>query len=245
VDRLIGFHRAIEAAHREQRLHPGVEVGESATRALQVEDLELRLPTGERILTQARMTIEPGSRVLLQGPSGSGKSTLLRAIAGIWPFGHGRILEPMNFKALFLPQRPYFPLGTLRNAICYPSRADAYSDEQIKEALNAVGLAHLIARLDVALNWSMQLSGGEQQRVAFARALLEKPAWLFLDEATSNLDQASQAALYELIIRRLPSTTLVSIAHRDEIARYHSQRVELHPRPGGTHELRMFGIQPA
>jgi len=151
----------------------------------------------------------------------------------------------MSFHALFLPQRPYFPLGTLRNAISYPSRGEAYSDDEIKDALLAVGLAHLIPRLDESINWSMQLSGGEQQRVAFARAILEKPAWLFLDEATSNLDQASQTALYELIIRRLPGTTLISIAHRDELARYHSQRVELHPHPGGPHELRMFGIQPA
>jgi putative ATP-binding cassette transporter len=245
VDRLIGFHRAIEAAQREQRLNPGVEVSEGTSRALQVENLELRLPTGHRLLTQARLTIEPGSRVLIQGPSGSGKSTLLRAIAGIWPFGHGQIREPMSFHALFLPQRPYFPLGTLRNAISYPSRGEAYSDDEIKDALLAVGLAHLIPRLDESINWSMQLSGGEQQRVAFARAILEKPAWLFLDEATSNLDQASQTALYELIIRRLPGTTLISIAHRDELARYHSQRVELHPHPGGPHELRMFGIQPA
>jgi len=245
VDRLIGFHRTIEAAHRNQRMHPGVEVSEGTTRALQIDDLELRLPTGERLLTQARLTIEPGSRVLIQGPSGSGKSTLLRAIAGIWPFGQGHVREPMSFHALFLPQRPYFPVGSLRSAVCYPSRPETYSDDAIKEALQAVGLPHLIRRLDETLNWSMQLSGGEQQRVAFARTLLEKPSWLFLDEATSNLDQTSQADLYQLIIRRLPGTTLVSIAHRDELARYHSQRVELHPRPEGAHELRMFGIQPA
>jgi putative ATP-binding cassette transporter len=245
VDRLIGFHRAIEAAQHDQRLQPSVEITAGATRALRVEDLELRLPTGERLLTQARLSIEPGSRVLIQGPSGSGKSTLLRAIAGIWPFGQGHIYEPMRFDALFLPQRPYFPLGTLREAICYPSRPEAFGDDQVKDALHAVGLAHLSSRLDEVFNWSMQLSGGEQQRVAFARALLEKPSWLFLDEATASLDEPSQSALYQLLIRRLPGTTIVSIAHRDELARYHLQRIELHPRPGGAHELRMFGIQPA
>ena len=245
VDRLIGFHRAIEAAQRDQQLNPGVEVTEGAGRGLQIENLELRLPTGQRVLTQASLTIEPGSRVLVQGPSGSGKSTLLRAIAGIWPFGSGRIREPMSFHALFLPLRPYFPLGSLRTAICYPSAPEAFSEDQVKEAMQSVGLAHLLPRLEESLNWSMQLSGGEQQRIAFARALLEKPAWLFLDEATSNLDQASQAALYELLVRRLPGTTLISIAHRDELSRYHTQRLELRPQPGGTHELRMFGIQPA
>src|SRR5689334_1286596 len=245
VDRLIGFHRTIEAAHLNQREQRGIEVVEGATRALRVEELELRLPTGERLLAHARLTIEPGSRVLIQGASGSGKSTLLRAIAGIWPFGHGHIYEPASFHALFLPQRPYFPLGTLREAMCYPGRLDAFGIEQIDEVLRAVGLTHLIARLDVSLNWSMQLSGGEQQRVAFARALLQKPAWLFLDEATSNLDEASQAELYQLVIRRLPGTTIISIAHRDELTRYHTQRIELRPRGEGPHELRMLGIQPA
>jgi putative ATP-binding cassette transporter len=245
VDRLIGFHRTIRAAQHQQRSEPGIEITDGSTRALQLEELELRLPTGEPLLMQARIAIEPGSRVLIQGPSGSGKTTLLRAIAGIWPFGRGRIREPVSFHAMFLPQRPYFPVGTLRNAICYPSRPDTYDDSQIKEALRAVGLPHLIPRLDDSNSWGMQLSGGEQQRVAFARALLEKPSWLFLDEATSNLDQASQADLYQLIIRRLPGTTLVSIAHRDELEQYHLQRLELHPRPGGSHELRLLGIQPA
>src|SRR5689334_12523746 len=159
VDRLIGFHRTIEAAHLNQREQRGIEVVEGATRALRVEELELRLPTGERLLTHARLSVEPGSRVLIQGPSGSGKSTLLRAIAGIWPFGHGQIYEPTSFHALFLPQRPYFPVGTLREALCYPSRPEAFSKDQIEEVLTAVGLPHLLPRLDLTWNWSMQLSG--------------------------------------------------------------------------------------
>jgi putative ATP-binding cassette transporter len=245
VDRLIGFHRAIEAAQREQQQQPGIEVAAGNTRALRIEDLELRLPSGERLLAHARVAIEPGSRVLIQGASGTGKSTLLRAIAGIWPFGRGYIYEPSSFHALFLPQRPYFPLGTLRDAVCYPSRPDDFGKEQVEEVLTAVGLGHLLGRLDASVNWSMQLSGGEQQRVAFARALLQKPAWLFLDEATSNLDEASQGELYQLIIKRLPGTTIVSVAHRDELTRYHTQRIELRPRGEGPHELRMLGIQPA
>ena len=132
------------------------------------------------------------SSVLIQGPSGSGKSTLFRAIAGIWPFGRGEIKQPRDFDALFLPQRPYFPLGTLREAICYPARHHALRQRGGRGRAHRRRPGHLIARLDESANWAMQLSGGEQQRVAFARALLQKPAWLFLDEATSNLDDESQ-----------------------------------------------------
>jgi putative ATP-binding cassette transporter len=227
VDRLIGFHQAIEATRRAQRENPGVELMSGPEGTLKLDRLELGLPTGEVLVSDASLDIASGSRLLIQGPSGSGKSTLFRAIAGIWPFGRGRILHPANFDRLFLPQRPYFPLGSLREAVCYPVRTEAFTDVQIAEALTAVGLPHLLARLDESADWSTQLSGGEQQRVAFARALLEKPAWLFLDEATSNLDDASQAELYELLTNRLKDTTIVSIAHRNDLARFHGQRLEL------------------
>ena len=227
VDRLIGFHQAIEAAQRAQRQNPGVELVSGPEGSLQLDGLELGLPTGESLIWNASLDITYGSRILIQGPSGSGKSTLFRAIAGIWPFGRGRILHPANFDRLFLPQRPYFPLGTLRQALCYPTRLEAFTDAEMTEALTAVGLPHLLTRLDQSADWSAQLSGGEQQRVAFARALLEKPAWLFLDEATSNLDDVSQAELYELLTDRLKHTTIVSIAHRNDLARFHGQRLEL------------------
>src|SRR5262249_53956092 len=175
VDRLIGFHQAIEAARAAQRLNPGVELVNGPEGLVRLDRLQLGLPTGETLVSDANLDIAHGARVLIQGPSGSGKSTLFRAIAGIWPFGHGRVLHPAHFNGLFLPQRPYFPLGTLREVVCYPARAEAFSAEQIEEALTAVGLPHLISRLDQVADWSTQLSGGEQQRVAFARALLEKP----------------------------------------------------------------------
>ena len=229
VDRLSGLHHAIEAAKQAQQENTGVEVVSGSQGSLTLEGLELALPTGEKLVSDASVEISHGSRVLIQGPSGSGKSTLFRAIAGIWPFGRGRILHPAHFDRLFLPQRPYFPLGTLREAVCYPARLEAFTDIEIAEALTAVGLPHLLARLDQSADWSTQLSGGEQQRVAFARALLEKPAWLFLDEATSSLDDASQAQLYELLTERLKHTTIVSIAHRNDLARFHEQRLELHP----------------
>jgi len=227
VDRLIGLHHAIEASKRDQQKDRGVELVSGTHGSLKLDRLELALPTGEKLVSGASLEISHGSRVLIQGPSGSGKSTLFRAIAGIWPFGQGRILQPANFDRLFLPQRPYFPLGTLREAVCYPARSEAFTDSEIGESLTAVGLPHLVVRLDESADWSTQLSGGEQQRVAFARALLEKPAWLFLDEATSSLDDASQAALYQLLTDRLTHTTIVSIAHRNDLARFHGQRLEL------------------
>jgi putative ATP-binding cassette transporter len=245
VDRLTGFHNAIAAAQERQRSDPGIEVVDAGAGPLQLDGVDLDLPNGQPLLTDAALAIAPGSRVLIQGPSGSGKSTMFRAIAGIWPFGRGRIHVPKDFKALFLPQRPYFPLGTLRAAVSYPAAPGAFTDDQLTDVLTAVGLPHLVARLTESANWGAQLSGGEQQRVAFARALLQKPAWLFLDEATSNLDDASQARLYELLIRRLESTTIVSVAHRDELACYHPRCVELRPTAGGTHELRGIEPQPA
>jgi putative ATP-binding cassette transporter len=241
VDRLIGFHQAIEATQRAQRKNPGVELVSGPEGSLKLDRLELGLPTGETLVSDASLDITSGSRLLIQGPSGSGKSTLFRAIAGIWPFGRGRILHPVNFDRLFLPQRPYFPLGTLREAVCYPARIEAFTDVEIAEALTAVGLPHLLTRLDQSADWSTQLSGGEQQRVAFARALLEKPAWLFLDEATSNLDDTSQAELYELLTNRLKHTTIVSIAHRNELARFHGQRLELRR---GVREVSRLAPQP-
>jgi len=241
VDRLIGFHRLIEAAKEEQSLKSGVELQNGHDSTLGFDQLELALPSGEPLVSSASLDIAPGSRVLLQGPSGSGKSTLIRAIAGIWPFGQGRIRHPAAFDVLFLPQRPYFPLGTLRESVCYPAPADTVTDAEIEEALVAVGLPHLVPRLKDAANWSAQLSGGEQQRVAFARALLLKPAWLFLDEATSSLDNYSQMQLYELVTRRLTATTIVSIAHRSELADFHPQRLELRASEGGAHELTWWG----
>jgi vitamin B12/bleomycin/antimicrobial peptide transport system ATP-binding/permease protein len=239
VDRLTGFHNAIVGCQEQTRAHPGIATAVDAAGALALESVELDLPTGQPLLAAASLNIAPGSRVLVQGPSGSGKSTLFRAIAGIWPFGRGRVRLPQGFRGLFLPQRPYFPLGTLREAVCYPAAFETFSHEEIKEALCAVGLPHLVARLDESANWSMELSGGEQQRVAFARALLQKPSWLFLDEATSNLDDASQASLYDLLVHRLKDSTIVSIAHRDELACYHPEQIELRGAPGGLHELRL------
>jgi putative ATP-binding cassette transporter len=165
--------------------------------------------------------------VLIKGPSGSGKSTLFRAIAGIWPFGAGQVRQPREFHSLFLPQRPYFPIGTLRQVVSYPAAAETFSDAQLLDALAAAGLAHFADRLDEQENWAQQLSGGEQQRVAIARALLHRPEWLFLDEATSALDEPSQKSIYQLLTKWLKDTTIISIAHRSALSDFHGKLFEL------------------
>ena len=194
---------------------------------LSASDLSLRLPDGRALLTGGALTAAPGEAVLLTGVSGGGKSTLFRALAGIWPFGGGRVEVPANTRALFLPQRPYLPLGTLRRAVAYPSAAGDFADAAVCEALEAVGLAHLIPRLDDPDLWERRLSGGEQQRLAVARALLQKPDWLFLDEATASLDPAAEEQLYALLRERLPGAGIVSIAHRPAVARFHDRGIRL------------------
>jgi vitamin B12/bleomycin/antimicrobial peptide transport system ATP-binding/permease protein len=237
VDRLTGFHIAVMTTQEQQRENPGVAVEASEGSALELDQIDLGLPTGRKLLSKADLEIPEGARVLVRGPSGSGKSTLFRAIAGIWPFGGGRVRLPKNFHALFLPQRPYFPLGTLQAAVSYPAAHDAFSEEQVNEALVAVGLLGLTSRMQEEANWSMQLSGGEQQRVAFARALLHKPNWLFMDEATSALDEPAQATLLRLLHQRLSDTTVVSIAHRPAVAEHHDRTLEIQPGDDGHARL--------
>jgi putative ATP-binding cassette transporter len=158
------------------------------------------------------------------GRSGSGKSTLLRALAGIWPFGEGRIELPEGRKTLFLPQKPYLPLGSLREALLYPQAAQDTSDEVLGEVLTAVGLGELQPSLDAIEPWSMILSLGEQQRIAMARVLLQRPRLVFLDEATSALDESSETTLYELLIAQNPKMTVVSVGHRSSLCHLHSRR---------------------
>jgi putative ATP-binding cassette transporter len=156
---------------------------------LTVEGVDLYLPDGQPLIADVNLSILRGDTVLLGGASGSGKSTLFRAVAGIWPFGHGEIRGPSGAQVLFLPQKPYLPIDTLRQVVSYPMPAGGVDDVTVREALEAVGLRDLVARLDEVGHWALQLSPGEQQRIAFARALVQKPDWLFLDEATSAVDE--------------------------------------------------------
>jgi putative ATP-binding cassette transporter len=161
--------------------------------------------------------------VLLSGASGVGKSTFFRTLAGIWPHWKGRVRLPKGARLLFLPQKPYLPIGTLRRAVTYPADEAKFGDAQIKDALEAVGLAPLAANVERSENWSQVLAGGEQQRLAFARALLNQPDWLFLDEATASLAEEDQEELYRLLKERLPRTTLVSIGHRASLRAHHDR----------------------
>ncbi|MBC7947119.1 MAG: ABC transporter ATP-binding protein/permease [Chitinophagaceae bacterium] len=192
----------------------------------EITALDLKVPDGRTLFRVEEFRIRRGDRLLIQGPSGSGKSTLLRVIAGIWPFGYGSIKQPEGHR-LFLPQRPYVPLGSLKRVVCYPRNAADFADADVAAALHAAGLGHLEAELARTDNWEQRLSGGEQQRLTLARALLTRPDWLFLDEATSALDPLAEAGFYSLLSEKLPDCTLISIAHRVEVHRFHTRIVTI------------------
>ena len=222
TERLITFDQAIRLAQAASE--QGLFVTPSTDGTISLRDLTLELPDGTELLADADLTLRPGNSVILSGRSGSGKSTLFRAIAGIWPFGRGEVARPAG-RCLFLPQRPYIPLGDLRHAVSYPAPVGAYSRGEVAAALEAVGLHDLVSQMDADEPWAQRLSGGEQQRLAVARALLAKPDWLFLDEATASLDTESEAELYQMLKDRLPDTTIVSIAHRPTVAAFHDEQL--------------------
>jgi putative ATP-binding cassette transporter len=223
-DRLIGFSAVLEQVRADALKVPG-ERAAAAGDSLGVADLALELPQGSTLLAPTTLELKPKRDVLISGPSGSGKSTFFRALAGIWPYWKGRISLPRGARMLFLPQKPYLPIGSLKHAVGYPDPASKFTDAEASDALRAVGLGQLAGELERSENWAQVLSGGEQQRLAFARALLYRPDWLFLDEATASLPEEDQDKLYALLKERLPGTTLVSIGHRETLARYHDERL--------------------
>jgi putative ATP-binding cassette transporter len=225
VERLAGFERVLERMRRAAALGDGVRHVDGDDTRLTVEDVDLHLPDGRPLVTHVNLSLLRGDSVLLGGASGSGKSTLFRAIAGIWPFGRGEIRASPRARVLFLPQRPYLPIGTLRSVVSYPMPAAGVDDATLREVLEAVDLAGLAGRLDEAGHWALQLSPGEQQRIAFARALVQKPDWLFLDEATAAVDEVTEARLYRLVRDRLPGTTLFSVGHRATLRPFHARRL--------------------
>ncbi|MGC2411576.1 MAG: ABC transporter ATP-binding protein/permease [Stellaceae bacterium] len=205
----------------------GTRTEAAAQDTIDLQDVGVSLPDGAPLLAPVTLSFKPHEAVLLQGPSGSGKSTLFRVVAGLWPFATGRIRVPAGATTLFLPQRPYMPIGSLREALWFPARPAPGRDAEAQAALQAVGLPALRKRLDEDGHWAQTLSLGEQQRLAIARALLVKPDWLFLDEATSATDEDEEAALYRAIAEALPATTVISIGHRSSLEAYHPRVIAL------------------
>lgn len=226
VDRLTTFGDAIDRADRLKE-SSGIHLPSQPGADVSIPSLALDIPTGHTIVRLKDLTLKAGQSTLLTGPSGSGKSTLFRAIAGIWPYGAGTIGVPDGRSVMLLPQRPYLPMGTLRDALQYPGLSGAHPDDRITAALVAARLPKLVGRLDEEAMWAQVLSLGEQQRLAIARALLSKPDWLFLDEATAALDEATEAAVYAVLRQELPGTTVVSIGHRSTLIAMHDRRIDL------------------
>jgi vitamin B12/bleomycin/antimicrobial peptide transport system ATP-binding/permease protein len=213
-------------ANEEARALP-TPVTEERTSGLGVRDLDVRLPDGRPLLTDLDLDLASGESLLVKGPSGSGKTTLLRSLAGLWPYVNGTIGRPLDGRVMFCGQQPYLPLGTLRAALAYPSSAETLSDDQAIETLRAVHLGYLTEQLDVETDWSKTLSPGEQQRLAFGRIFIERPALVFLDETTSALDEGMEHSIYELLRERLPDCTVVSVGHRSSLERLHTNELTL------------------
>ena len=242
LNRLTGFEASIEWAKALDRTAPRLEFLSDGGNALLVEELAVGLPNGQEIVRLSEFSIAPGERVLVtRAVRAPARRACSGRLAGCGRSASGSIRVPKGASVLVLPQRPYMPLGSLRGALAYPGAEDAFAQDEIDDVLKAVGLESFREELDETAYWADKLSGGEQQRLSIARALLQKPQWLFLDEATGALDEASEAALYRLLIERLPDTAIVSIGHRASLAQFHRRFFELKPDETGRHHLRETG----
>jgi putative ATP-binding cassette transporter len=230
VERLSTFSEVMDATARDLAA-ADIRVVQGTGDDLHLESLRIEEPNGRVLLDGATASIHAGERLAITGPSGTGKTLLIRAIAGIWPFGEGRIELP-RARLLFVNQRAHLPIGTLRAAASYPAPEGTFPDERIAEVLRLLGLDNLAGRLGDNEQWQQLLSPHEQQRVALARALLHEPDWLFLDKSTSALDEAMEEHVYHLLAERLPHTTVVSVAHRPGVEKYHQRRWVLAPGDG-------------
>lgn len=244
VQRLSDFELAVLAGQRLRTRESAIHLAAGTAPRIELTQLQVDLPEGKPVVTADGIAFAPREKVLVTGPSGAGKSTLLRAIAGIWPFGKGRIVQPSHGTTMALPQRPYLPIGTLAAAVSYPSPPETFDARQISDLLVAVGLPALARRLAEEAHWNRMLSLGEQQRIAIARAILHAPDYLLLDEATASLDEPSEATLYRLLQERLPGTTIVSIGHRSTLAAFHKRHLAL-TREGDHFSLREAAPAPA
>ena len=244
IERLAGFDESIATARAAATRPPVIALAPSDAGIVSFKDLAVQLPNGAPLVNANDLSIKLGERVLVSGPSGSGKSTLFRALAGIWPFGKGTITVPKNARVMILPQRPYFPIATLAAAVAYPAEPDSFDAGKVAELIEAVGLPALASRIEEEAHWNRMLSLGEQQRLGIARALLYAPDFLFLDEATASLDEPAEAALYQLLERRLARATIVSIGHRATLAAFHKRRLA-YTREGDHYAVREASLAPA
>lgn len=237
VNRLNTFMVCMEDAEKLTRVNSLHKYNEAAKRsdALKVIDVNVFKPDGQKLIERLNFTLKKGQQLLITGPSGCGKSTLLRTLAGLWLYADGKILTPNRGISLFVPQKPYMPIDTLRKALLYPGFSRRIGDRELIETLSLCRIDYLAARLDESGDWGKFLSLGEQQRIAFARILLQKPDWLFLDEATSALDDENQNHVYGLVRRLLPSTAVISVGHRKTIADFHNRKLVV--RGGGDWKL--------
>ena len=227
MDRLAQFEAAMKVVDTHRDPLAGIAFVPTPGPDLTIDNLVVRLGSGEPIATVPAIKLAPGEGLLVSGQSGSGKSSLFRALAGLWPLGDGAIKLPETGRVLALPQRPYFPLGTLRQALAYPTLAESVDDTALRHAMAAAGLIHLVPRLDEEAEWATVLSGGEQQRVAFARALIAKPSVLLLDEAVTTLEEAEADTLYRMLAERLPETIVISIGRAALLAPLHARAIVL------------------
>ncbi len=227
---LDGLERA-EQSDTLGRIVRGETEGETM---LSLKDVSVSLGDGTAVVKETDVEIGPGERVLVAGESGSGKSTLVRAIAGLWPWGGGSVSFRAGSRLFMLPQRPYIPSGTLRRAVCYPQAAESWTAEEIGAALDKVGLGHLKDKVEEEAPWDQTLSGGEKQRLTFARLLLNDPDIIVMDEATAALDEKSQDRMMQTVIGELPDATIISVAHRAELEAFHSRKITLERREGGA-----------
>lgn len=237
IERLSTFREKLEETRAEVERPDAVCVEEGVAGEIRLVGVELTQPDGKLLAKGIEGVLPAGAGAAVLGPAGAVKTTLFRALAGIWPFGHGRILFPASARAKFLPRQPYLPIGSLRDAISYPAETGTFSDEQIRDALTSLGLEPLAARLDERETWEQVLSGDEQQRVVFARALLHAPDWLIMDDATAALDDAGERRVYELLAERLPQTTVLSLTNRPDVAQLHPRAFALSVAADGAARL--------
>lgn len=237
IERLSTFAAAIDTTQSDMASARRIRIESVAGDTLRLADLSLALPDGRLLLEPTSVSIMAGDRIAIFGAAGSGKTTLFRALAGIWPFGSGRIEMPTAKRALFLPQKPYLPIGTLRDAVCYPAAAGTFSSQEITNALALLDLQRLSPRLDDTVLWEQQLSIDEKQRVTLVRLLLHRPDWIFLDDATAALDETMERRVFETLRAQLPSAALITMTHRPAILQYHAKKWTLGATPSGGSTL--------